>query len=329
MPDPQISFDAPQDVALDQALTDMAGSQGKPVEVVGKANPASFEEALGLDDARGREVIPNDHPKLNDVLDGQSNESMDVETVRELARLEAENQFLKSEKGRYGREVVGPLRKENEELHERLDALETALKSQGAPAQAAAPMDPAQYARQLYGPHVDVEDPEVMRQVHANLAILDAAERGTRAYVDPVLQEVRALREDLNSTREYAEAGMSREQVRQAEQAFPELKDLPDSKKASLIRRLTDASKGSSTPERDARGRFVAGDARATANPEHFVEGGSGVAGPGGLAADPSDNQKWQRRMERFKALGRDRDAGGAAAQKHVFLDMLRKGEFR
>jgi hypothetical protein len=306
------------------------GESGGKVEVVGNAKPNTFEEALGLDDARGREVAPMEHPALKKVLaeedNGVTTDGVPVELVQRMTRLEEENKYLNSEKGRYGREVVGPLRKENEELQARISAIEAGLSA--SQQQAAAPQDPDQYARQLFGPHVDVEDPEVQRQTQLALTVLDAAERGTQSYVNPVMQELKQLRQDLTGTRDLAASGLSLEQVRQAEEANPELKELPDSSKFALIRRLMDAGKQGTPPARDGRGRFTAGGAPATASPEYFVEGGSGVSPAGSLMDEAGGDQKWSRRMQNFKALRQDQKAGGARAQTHVFLDMLRRGEF-
>ena len=315
MPDIHVNMDEARDAKPDE-LTNIPQ---RKVEVVGNPKPASFEDALGLDEAKGRQVEPPMHKATQEVLGGKS-ETVDTGALRKQIALEEENKFLKSERGKVGREVVGPLRQENQDLKDRLSAIETKLAS--GTAQQAAPVDAAQYARQLFGTNVDVEDPEVMRQTAVALSILDAAERGTQSYVKALDSKLDAIREELSGTRHLAASGLSDTQVQQAQEAHPELMDLPESSRYALMRRLFNAGK-QQTPQQG--GRQLASDAHADQRPENFVEGGSGFVSDQ-MGADDAD--LWSQRMERFKALGRDRKSGGARAQTSVFVDMLRSGKF-
>ena len=309
-------------MSLEQA---MAEQPTKKVEVIGNPNPTSLENALGLEDARGREAAPmrnlDRKAVFGDDSEGEGGDKSEVLQV--LTQLREENQELRSERGKYGREVVGPLRADNEAMSTRLAALEQQL--QGGAAQATP--DPADYARQMFGQNIDIEDANIQQMTGFGLNLLDATERGTRALLSPILAELKQMHADIAGTRGLAATGLSLDQVQKAEEAFPELTDLPETKKLTLVRRLLDAGREDPTPGRDDQGRFVSGAARATARPEQFVEGGTGPVGR--PMEDDGRTEKWQQRMERFQELGQTGKRGGGDRQKNLFLDMYRRGDFQ
>ncbi len=314
---PQVVMKPTQDVGLEA----LAAHQIAPkVEVVGNPNPTSIENALGLDKTRGHAVQMPVDPNASRVLGPPSAQApAPTAETQKLAEAQAEIQQLKSERGTYGRETVGPLRADLEASNARVTALEAAAQNPGPVAQQAAPTDPAVLARQMLGSSVDVEDPNVLQLGVAAGSILDATEQGVRALIDPVLEEVRALRADTQGTRALASSGLTMDQVQQAEQAYPQLKGLPDGDRISLIKSLYDASKATSTP---------APAAPATANPSNFVEGGGAATTP--VVNAPEDRSAiWARRAENFHNLGQDRlNGGGGEAQKNLFVGMLRSGDF-
>lgn len=320
-PETNFKMEAPVDMTLGEAL---ASQPTKKVEVIGNPNPTSLENALGIEGAKGHVAPPRTNPDRKKVFEGESKgEGQSSEMVEILRELRQENVDLRSERGKYGREVVGPLRKENEDMYARLQALETKMQSGAAPA---AP-DPAAYARQVFGPDVDVDDPEVIRQTRSALSVLDAAERGTMAMMNPVMRKLESLEAALTGTRELAATGLTLDQVQKAEEGYPELKDLPEAKRYALIRRLSQAGR-EQTPGRNAQGHFANDAARATARPEQFVEGGSGSTGQSPMD-QATGSERWQTRLERFQDIGQTGKAGGGERQKNLFLDMLQRGDFQ
>lgn len=226
-------------------------------------------------------------------------------------QLKQQLEELKSERGRYGREVVGPLRQENNELRERLAALEARMESpQSQPTQSAAPKL-QDYAIALYGEDADLEDPEVMRDARLAQKLLSAAEAGTAHQMTALQQEILELRRQQAANLELSRLGIAPEKVRELEQEYPELSHLPEDARYSLLRKLMDAGK---TPAaRDTSGRFVSSAAApGLPNPATVVEGGSGVFG----SAESSQDT----RFSRFKKLDGE-------AQKKVLIDLMKRGE--
>lgn len=276
---------------------------------------------LGIDDAEGIKA-PHAGKKSDytaDVLEGSPEERL----AAEKEELEAELQRLRSQQGQYGREVVGPLRAENQELRQRLEALESKAQdpaaNQPAPEQQG-PAKPQDLVPLLFGEDADPSDPDNLRVAKAASAILYATDQGTSTYVQQLESKLDKALSVIEGRQELASAGLSMEQVRQAEEAYPELSDLPEKQRYALISRL--ARQGKSTPPRDNAGRFTSPG--STRDPGLVVDGSSDSFG----AVDNKDRADDKATaLERFRALGKDPKKGGRA-QTQVFMDLVERGYF-
>lgn len=205
----------------------------------------------------------------------------------------AEIQEMKSERGRYGREVVGPLREENRELRDRLAALEGRFEqnsqSQQAP-QTQAPAEPSvqDIAVALYGEDVDLEDPQVLRDARAHKTALQLTMGTQQQMVAALREEISALKGELGTVNTFAQSGVSREQVQAAIKANPELADLPVDKVVSFVARNLNANgQGGAQP------RPSGGAVPSYADPNLVVDGGSNVfANPGEASSAEAELRK-------------------------------------
>lgn len=325
MAKPTVSFSEGTPASLSELQNNKPG-----VELVGMdaTTASSLESALGIDEARGFGGGPRDteHPKTKEILSATADEgtSSDLQAVREqLAAREAEITEMRSYQGKYGREVVGPMRAELEALKARVEA--QASSPPPAAAQPAQP-DPLDAYQRMF-PEADVsENPdEAKRLGRMALSILDATERGTQAMNSQLLDEIRGLRDEISSVGSLAASGLNNSDVERLESEFDELKGLPKPQRHSLIRKLLDraASGTPAAPTRDASGRFLPQPTpRPASEPAEFhVEGGSQTF----AAPDMSKVSDHKAQLSAYKAMAADRKGGGANAATHVLIDMLRR----
>lgn len=313
----------------DETLTpeEFANRGNSPgVEFRGKSNESgSVEDILGLNDARGFTPESGKRPG-NPHTDEVMGKGASPESNEDVAELKAELERMRRKEGDYGRQVVGPLRAENEELRSQLNELKGQFEefsggSGGQRQNQTQDVDPRDLVPLLLGPDADPEDPESLRLARLGKTLLQASEQGTQSYVSNLEQKLDQLGQRLESAQALSQSGFTQEEVQQAEQKFPELKDLPDSRKVSLLRRLRDEARG--TPPRDEHGRFQPRGAAPSGrpNPEDVVEGSNSTRPP--MGSEDSDD-----RFDRFQSLARDRKKGGAKAATSVFLDMVESGAF-
>lgn len=295
----------PGSVNVDASLTEQKNRAG------------GLADILGINEAEGiRANLPGRREDLTEeIINGSTEEQL----AAEKAQLEAEVQRLRSQQGQYGREVVGPLRAEVQELREKLEAQASQSQNSAAQAQPHGPAKPQDLVPLLFGDDADPTDPDNLRVAKAASMILHATDQGTSTYIQQLEGKLDAALSMIEGRQELASAGLSMEQVRQAEEAYPELQALPEKQRYGLIARLARQGK-SNTLGRDAQGRFTASG--NTRDAGLVVDGGSDSFG----SPDVSTNER-KTALERFKALGKDPKRGGRA-QTQVFMDLYERGYF-
>jgi len=285
---------------------------GPDGEVV--ADQSTVEGILGLD--RVNTTRHND-PTIKMVLEGTEAEAMQ----KELAELRDENQFMKSERGRYGREVVGPMRDELETLRGQVGQLMEAPAQQPAAPPAPQPASTEDIARSLFGADADVTDPAVLRAAQASEATFNAVQQSVQASLKPLTDAVTAIASRVDAQSIAADSGITQQDVQKVVAKVPALAKLPYEDQVSAIRDLRKAGDGQPAPTaRDGQGRFTA---EAHQSPAEYVEGGSAVF------SDPIEGgaEAAAAQFDRYKGLGR-KGGPGAAAMQNVFLEQLNRGAF-
>lgn len=307
------------------SLEEMQASGGPTIEIVGK-NPSqssSLEELLGMEEAKGYSGGPGsrEHPMTSKVLSADADSggsSPDLDALKqELERTRAELAEAKAEPGRLGRNVIGPLKAEIAELREKIER----SASRPEPQSQTAAMTPEEAYQRIFPDADPSANPEEARRLgRLAIATLNASEAGAQALHSELLNEIRAIREDVAGVASLSRVGVDQEDVQQLEEDYPELKALPKSQRYSLIAKLLSAADDEPT----APARRAAPAQPAMEPAEFHIEGGSGTF------ASPADVNRAteQAKIARYKEISRDinrKHGGGAEAATHVFLDMLRR----
>lgn len=292
-------------------------------------NATSFERLLNLppqEDHGERFASPSGAKAVDFVLKG-GREEPEAEQAQKgtppgdrLALMQQQINQLISERGHYGRNVVGPMRQELEALR----AENAALKNGEGREQAHnASVNPADYVHDLLGEDADPNDPESRRLARLGINILQATERGTNALLGRVEKQIASLGANLEVTRAQAMTSIPENMMEQARERYPELRDLPEARQYSFVKRLLDDAKSAGNP---APNRGAAPSSRRV-NPDLIVEGSTSSAGGEDSLRGATDGT-----FSRFRELSDwqkpPADRRGGKAQENVFLSMLQGGHF-
>ncbi len=289
----QMGPDTAGDLDLETVIEDgIPGATPSGIEIIGQ--PGATGTARDIPEM---EVTPTFDP-----MDGVEQYAHPAPTG-DSAALKAVTDALdemKSERGRYGREVVGPLRAENDDMRARLVALEGKAQEPVAPIAPPAPAPTYQdVAVALYGDDVDLEDPDTVKHSKAHLAALQLGQSQNTALVAAFREEIGTLRNELGAANAYTQAGVSREQVQNAIKANPELADLPESSVVSFVGRNLQKSRGGPAPAPVPANIAVP----AYANPNLAIDGGPSVhANPGD--AQSNEDAAYQDLVNVRKTVG-------------------------
>jgi len=294
-------------------------------------NADTFEEMLRLPEARNavhEDLLPGNEDVVDYVLRGgkkgakakADGEQAPLPAGDRTSILEAQMKELVADRGRYGREVVGPMRDELAQLKAENQQLRQSRQS--AP-DTPASINPADYVQHFLGTEADPNDPDARRLASLGINILRASEQGANALIQPVLDKLTSLTEVLEATRAQAQASVPEDTMDRAREQFPELKALPAAQQYSFVKRLMNAAKST---DQNAPARRAAPSLRKV-DPDMVVEGGSSYQAGDGSLRGQTDGA-----LDRFRDLSDWRkpplERRGGKAQQAVFLEMLQNGLF-